>query len=517
MVFWVVKISVYFGFSGSTMAMNVCRSGMIMIQKERIDFFNHNAARNGRYVLYWMQAAQRADCNHALEFALRTANDRGKPLLAVFVLTDYPEANLRHYQFMLEGLAQTQKDLAKRGVLLVVQKGDPQKIIPRLAHQADVVVTDDGYLRIQRQWRKDAAEAVDCTMVGVVTNVIVPIPIASEKENFSAGTLRPRIHRQLKEFLVPVKKTKLAPSSFRLEGATRDRHEMTIERQWVARTSDSLCVEKTVSLMDIHAVLKDMKIDKSVAPSKVFTGGAAEARKHLRKFIKEKLDQYAGKRCDPMLDIQSHLSPYLHFGQISPLEIAIEVSKTKSPGKEAFLEELIVRRELAFNYVFYNPKYDQYDALPNWALNTLRVHAKDKREYLYTLEQLEKAKTHDPAWNAAQMEMVTTGKMHNYMRMYWGKKILEWTKSPKQAFQWALYLNNKYQLDGRDPNSFAGVAWCFGKHDRPWGERKIFGKVRYMNFAGLKRKFNVDAYIKCFTAKQDQVLSKLSLKGICDE
>jgi deoxyribodipyrimidine photo-lyase len=440
-------------------------------QKERIGFLNHKAARNGRYILYWMQAAQRAEWNHALEFAIWTANDRGKPLLAVFVLTEYPEANLRHYQFMLEGLAHTQKDLARRGIVLVVQKGNPEKIVPRLARQADVVIIDDGYLRIHRKWRQGVAEAVDCTMVEVVTNVIVPVAIASDKENFSAGTLRPRIHRQLKEFLVPL-------SSCR-----------------VARTSDSLCVEKTVSLGDIQAVLKGMKIDRSVLPSKVFTGGTEEAKKRLKIFIKEKLDQYGGKRCDPALDIQSHLSPYLHFGQISPLEIVMEVSKTRSPGREAFLEELIVRRELAFNYVWYNPKYDQYDALPNWALNTLRVHAKDKRQYIYTLEQLEKAKTHDPAWNAAQMEMVITGKMHNYMRMYWGKKILEWTKSPKQAFEWALYLNNKYELDGRDPNSFAGVAWCFGKHDRPWGERPIFGKVRYMNFAGLKRKFNVQLYI----------------------
>jgi deoxyribodipyrimidine photo-lyase len=447
-----------------------------MIQKERIGFFNRNAARNGRYILYWMQAAQRAQWNHALEFAIQTANDRGKPLLAVFVLTDYPEANLRHYQFMLEGLAHTQKDLAKRGVLLAIQKGQPKEVIPRLARQADVVITDEGYLRIQRQWRRDVAEAVDCTMVGVVTNVIVPVPFASDKENFSAGTLRPRMHKRLSEFLVPLKQTKLKVPSF-------CHSELDPE-------------SSNVDLVDIPAVLKGLNIDRSVPPSKIYKGGPDEAKKRLKNFIAEKLDQYGSKRCDPTLDIQSHLSPYLHFGQISPLEVAMEVSKTRSPGKEAFLEELIVRRELAFNYVWYNPKYDQYNALPNWALNTLRVHAKDKREYLYSLEQLEKAKTHDPAWNAAQMEMVITGKMHNYMRMYWGKKILEWTRSPKQAFQWALYLNNKYQLDGRNPNSFAGVAWCFGKHDRPWGEREIFGKVRYMNFAGLKRKFNVEGYVE---------------------
>jgi deoxyribodipyrimidine photo-lyase len=444
-----------------------------MTQKERFNFLNQKAPRNGRYILYWMQAAQRADYNHALEFAIQTANEHFKPLLVVFVLTDFPEANLRHYQFMLEGLARTQKDLAKLGILLVVQKGRPEKIVPHLARQADMVITDDGYLRIQRQWRQGVAEAIDCTMMEVITNVIVPAQAASDKENFSAGTLRPRIHKRLNEFLVPLKQTKL---NSRPHG-----NDMSVD---------------SVLLEDINAVLKGMKIDRSVPPSKLYKGGPDEAKKRLKNFIAEKLDQYGGKRSDPMLDIQSHLSPYLHFGQISPLEVALEVGKTKSPGKEAFLEELIVRRELAFNYVWYNRDYDKYQALPNWAMNTLRVHAKDKREYIYTLKQLEQACTHDPAWNAAQMEMVTTGKMHNYMRMYWGKKILEWTKSPKQAFEWALYLNNKYELDGRDPNGFAGVAWCFGKHDRPWVERKIFGKVRYMNFAGLKRKFNVQVYIE---------------------
>jgi deoxyribodipyrimidine photo-lyase len=464
-----------------------------MIQKERIRELNGRPVRDGRYVLYWMQAAQRADYNHALEYAIQTANERCKPLLAVFVLTDYPEANLRHYQFMLEGLAGTQKDLAKRGVVLAIQKGRPEEVVPGLAREADVVITDDGYLRIQRQWRRDVAEAVDCAMTEVVTNVIVPVRTASEKENFSAGTLRPRICRQLREFLVPLRKQKLKCPHVCHSGECQNPVEIAGFRVKPGMTRESI---ESLSLGDVNAILSKMKIDMSVLPSKVFKGGAAEARRRLKKFIAEKLGRYGGNRADPTKDIQSHLSPYLHFGQISPLEIALAVKKTRDPGKATFLEELIVRRELAFNYVWYNPRYDAYDALPRWALNTLNVHAKDKREYIYTLEQLEEARTHDPAWNAAQMEMVAGGKMHNYMRMYWGKKILEWTKSPKQAFEWTLYLNNKYELDGRDPNGFAGVAWCFGKHDRPWGERKIFGKVRYMNFAGLKRKFNVEGYVE---------------------
>ncbi|MEN6306502.1 MAG: deoxyribodipyrimidine photolyase, partial [Anaerohalosphaeraceae bacterium] len=321
-------------------------------------------------------------------------------------------------------------------------------------------------------WRKEVAEAVDCEMVEVITNVIMPVEIVSDKENFSAGTLRPRIHRQLGTFLTGFKSSKLDSRR---------------------RGNDKLM--ESISLDDIESIVRKLKIDRSVPASKVFFGGPVEASNRLKAFIAQKLDSYGERRNDPSLDIQSHLSPYLHFGQISPLEIALAVAGTNSPGKDAFLEELIVRRELAFNYVWYNRRYDEYGALPSWAINTLNVHAKDKREYVYTLEQFESGKTHDPAWNAAQMEMVLTGKMHNYMRMYWGKKILEWTRTPRQAFEWAVYLNNKYQLDGRDPNSFAGVAWCFGKHDRPWGERAVFGKVRYMNYAGLKRKFDPQKYI----------------------
>ncbi len=189
------------------------------------------------------------------------------------------------------------------------------------------------------------------------------------------------------------------------------------------------------------------------------------------------------------------MSPYLHFGQISPLYLALKVLETSSAGKDAYLEELIVRRELSHNFVFFNDKYDTFKSLPPWAMRTLNFHRRDKREYIYSLEQFEKAQTHDPYWNAAQQEMVITGKMHGYMRMYWGKKILEWSKNPRTGFKIALYLNNKYELDGRDPNAFAGVAWCFGKHDRAWSERKVFGKIRYMNAAGLKRKFDIEAYV----------------------
>ena len=239
-----------------------------------------------------------------------------------------------------------------------------------------------------------------------------------------------------------------------------------------------------------------LNVDSSVTPAPDYTGGTEQAKRRLEEFISRKLDGYDTRRNDPNLDGTSNLSPYLHFGQISPLYIALQVGETSSSGKDAFLEELIVRRELSFNFVYYNHQYDSYECLPPWTRRTLEFHLRDRREYVHSLEEFETAKTHDPYWNAAQREMMLTGKMHGYMRMYWGKKILEWSKSPEEGFRIALHLNNKYELDGRDPNGFAGVAWCFGKHDRAWAERPVFGKVRYMNAAGLKRKFDADAYVQ---------------------
>lgn len=443
-----------------------------MIQKERIRELNQESAKDRGFVLYWMQAAQRAEYNHALEYAIRQGNQRQKPVVAVFSLTDdFPEANLRHYTFLLQGLQETHAKLAYRGIQLVILQGTPEKAIPPLAKKADLLITDDGYLRVEQKWRKDVAAAVNCAAYEVTTSLIVPAEEASDKENFSAGTFRPRINRQLDKYLVPLKHIKPAVSSMDL---------------------------KLKSFADLDKALKQLKIDRSVAPSPFFTGGTSQAKQRLRYFITHKLNDYAGKRNDPNQDCQSHMSPYLHFGQISPLYVALQIldSGAAEKNKEAFLEELIVRRELCHNFVRYNARYDDYNALPPWALRTLNFHAKDKRLQTYTLKQLEFAETADPYWNAAQMEMVITGKMHNYMRMYWGKRILEWTPKPEDAFKAALYLNNKYELDGRDSNAFAGVAWCFGKHDRAWTERPVFGKIRYMNAAGLKRKFDIDAYVR---------------------
>ncbi|MEN6425694.1 MAG: deoxyribodipyrimidine photolyase, partial [Phycisphaerales bacterium] len=337
--------------------------------------------------------------------------------------------------------------------------------------EACCVVVDAGHLRVQRQWRADVGQAIECAMEEVETNLIVPVEEAADKENFSAGTFRPRIRRTLDLYMVELKQRR------------------------VARDSLGLGLDG-LDLRDAARIVADLKVDGSVGRVSGLQGGAREARRRLGEFLTNKLDDYATTRNDPNCDVQSHLSPYLHFGQISPLQVAMEAKRASGKGKDAFLEELIVRRELSHNFVYHNRQYDRFDCLPPWVMRTLDYHRRDKREYVYSQEQFETARTHDPYWNAAQREMVLTGRMHGYMRMYWGKKILEWTRTPREAFRIALYLNNRYELDGRDPNGFAGVAWCFGKHDRAWGERPIFGKVRYMNASGLRRKFDPDAYVK---------------------
>ncbi len=450
-----------------------------MIHPSRIQPLNSRSIQDGRYVLYWMQASQRVECNHALEYAVGEANERNLPVVVVFGLTEqFPEANLRHYAFMLEGLEEVRKRLNSRGIRFVLVHRSPELAATAMAEEAALVVADRGYLRIQRQWRNHVAKNAPCSVVQVESEAVVPVETASPKEEYTAGTLRPKLQRILEGYLVPLKEKTVRKDSLSLRLDADPEGELT-------------------------SLLKKMKIDRSVSPVRAFRGGTARANALLEGFIAKKIRHYDELRNDPGLDYSSHLSPYLHFGQISPLAVALRISGERSvpaAARESFLEELIVRRELGMNFVFYNDRYDEYECLPDWARKTLAEHAKDRREYLYGPEQWERAGTHDPYWNAAQREMMITGKMHNYMRMYWGKKILEWSRTPAEAFRTAITLNNRYELDGRDPNGFAGVAWCFGKHDRAWSERKVFGKIRYMNDAGLKRKFDMDAYLKKVSA-----------------
>jgi deoxyribodipyrimidine photo-lyase len=446
-----------------------------MIHDERITLLNHIPIQKGKYVLYWMQSSQRAEYNHALEYALTQANDLSLPLLVAFgLMDDYPDANLRHYTFMLQGLQDAQKTLVKRGIKMVVQHGNPADVAIKLSKDAALVVVDRGYLRPAKSWREKAAKEMPCKLIQIETDVVVPVDTVSDHAEFAARTIRPKITKQFDKFIQPLEKVPVKKKSLDLDMSGLD-------------------------LSDVTKLAESLKLDKSVLPvDTLYSGGQTTARKTFLDFLEHRFNNYVPNRNQPQTSDTSYMSRYLHFGNISPLELVFML-REKGRGREnieSYIEEVIVRRELSMNFCNFTPNYDSYDCIPAWAKKTLDEHRHDKRSRLYSLEQLEQAQTHDSYWNAAQKEQVYTGYMHNYMRMYWGKKILEWSKTPEEAFKNALYLNNKYFIDGRNANGFVGVAWCFGLHDRPWTERTIFGKVRYMNAAGLERKADPKAYVQ---------------------
>ncbi|SFN65807.1 deoxyribodipyrimidine photo-lyase [Proteiniclasticum ruminis] len=446
-----------------------------MIEKERIKHLNHIKESEGDYVLYWMQASQRLHYNHAFQYALLESERLSLPLVVYFGLMDhFPDAALRHYQFMVEGLLEVKSALSKKGIRFVVVHNSPEIGARKLSENAAVLVTDRGYLRIERDFRNRIKEKVSCPFIQVETNVVVPVDTVSQKEEYAAATIRRKIERLLPEFT----------------------HPMELGPYEVPMYSDALPVEEML-FENLAEILHDLDLDRGVLPvSHYFRGGYSEAKKHLKKFLEEKYSNFASLRNDPAVDVASNLSPYLHFGQISPLEIYLSLPLDLSENRASMVDELIVRRELAMNFVEHNPQYDTFGSISSFARDTLLIHKNDPRSYLYTKKELEESKTHDPYWNAAQSELVLKGKMHGYMRMYWGKKVIEWTASPEEAYDILVYLNNRYSLDGRDPNGYAGIAWCFGKHDRAWKEREIFGKVRYMNDKGLERKFSIGTYVK---------------------
>jgi len=442
------------------------------VAEERVRILNDATVRAGEYVLYWMQSSHRTEENPALRYAIERADQAHLPLIVYFGLwQSYPEANLRHFRFMLEGLAEVGHSLESKGIRFVLRTEAPEKGVCALAKNAAVVIVDRGYLRQQQSWYRTVAEQCRCPLVQIEGNVVVPVEAASQKEEYSAATFRPKITRLLDRFLHPV------------ETGSPQRSSLSLDLPTLADESPD-------------ALLVPLTIDRTVPASGLFTGGPTEANRRFEQFLQHRLDGFADNRNDPGGDGGSDMSPYLHFGQVSPVTLALLAQDHGGSGTPAFLEELIVRRELAVNFVRYNDQYDSLASLPAWARKTLAEHQSDQREYGYSIDELGRAATHDPYWNAAQLEMMKTGKMQGYMRMYWGKKILEWSKTPQDAYSAALHLNNKYEIDGRDPSGYAGIAWCFGKHDRPWGEREIFGMVRYMNAEGLKRKFAMDRYIE---------------------
>jgi len=451
------------------------------IQAERVQVLQEgDPDPDGRYVLYWMQQSVRTELNHALEYAIHRANELELPLLVGFgLMDDYPEANARHYAFLLEGLADVAKAFSKRTIHFVVQRGAPAAVAIGLAGDAALVVCDRGYLRHLRQWREQLVEAVDVPVVQVESDVVVPVELASDKREHAARTIRPKITRHLGRFLVPLKATTLKTTTV-----------PDVEGEDVS---------------DPAAYLARLDVDGSVPPVPLFEGGTSAAMATLRGFIRDKLGDYSAHRNQPQTDDVSHMSKYLHYGHISPVAIALAIDEAGGPNAGDYLEELIVRRELPMNFVYYEKDYDMYSALPEYAKKTLAEHKGDEREHSYTRTQLEQAQTHDPYWNAAMREMVHTGYMHNHMRMYWGKKIIEWSATPEAAYRTTLYLNNKYFLDGRDANSFSNVSWVFGNQDRGWTERPVLGKVRWMSAGGLERKSKPKEYV----AKVDALIAKV--------
>jgi len=438
--------------------------------------------RKGSYILYWMQQSQRVHFNHALDHAIQLANQYDLPVLVYFGLTSgYPEANTRHYQFMLEGLKEVKDTLAKFHISFVLKLESPELgILPLLDH-AHTLVMDMGYMKHQVKWRNDIVIYADQNFMDIRidmidTDMIVPVRVASDKAEYGAYTLRPKIKKLYHEF--------------------RDFKRTT--------TLNNVTPVQMVSdddLSNLSITLSKLNLDQSVSISPLYRGGYLAFSKLFVDFVMNKANFYKDSN-DPSKQLTSKFSMYLHFGQISSLDILERMMVAQSQGQidgesfDAFIEQLLVRRELAYNYVTYQKGYDDFNQMTEpWAYMTMREHEFDKKDYIYSKEELELSQTHDPYFNAAMKEMFYTGYMHNYMRMYWAKKVIEWTPTFKEAYDLIIYLNNKYFIDGSDANSYAGVAWCFGKHDRAWTERHIFGKLRYMNDKGLERKFDIQSYV----------------------
>jgi deoxyribodipyrimidine photo-lyase len=432
---------------------------------------------HGRCVVYWMQRAQRGCDNPALNAAVLAANALGKPVVVFFApVPFYPHANLRHFQFLQEGIPDMARDLERRGIGFVLRPYPDHQLLKFCEEvRPALLIGDENPLREPEQWRQKVARELSVPFWTVDADVVVPRRLLG-KEHYAARTIRPRLFAALPEFLIP-------PQNPRAQVTWRPPREF----QSAKATDD---------------VVSGWKIDRSVGPVSSWRGGTHSGMRALRRFVDHNLAQYPELRNHPEVDGTSHLSPYLHFGHLGPHTVALAVQRAKAPqaAKAAFLEQLIVRRELAVNFVRFNPAYDSLECTEPWANRTLAEHASDRRPVIYTQQQLESAATHDDLWNAAQVQMVNTGWMHNYLRMYWAKKILEWSPSPQVAYQTAVFLNDRYELDGRDPNGYAGIAWgLVGKHDRPWFNRPIFGNIRYMSQAGISRKFDAAKYISRFS------------------
>ncbi len=482
--------------------------------KERITNVNGREFGGGRFVLIWAHKALRIEDNAVLSFACSLANELKVPLLYPMpIYTIMPFSQFRHHEFIMQGISEMIPGLQKLNVEIVICFGDLIDTFLSLASEAAAVVTMETYLKFHHKWRTDIPALIKCPFISVESRLLFPPSVLTDKAAYNAASLRRKIH------------ARVTPEDFEPVPVVPVQHEADAN---LNKLINSLLPENSrITMQEAMAHYEQVFLDAQqmdninthVGPSDFFKGGSKEARAYLKFFLENSLEEFHAKRNDPGIDHQTKLSPYINYGMISVQEVVREVVralrismwdflglvKDFKPGTHpdarvngalTLFEEMIVRRELAFNYVYYTPDYDQYSALPAWARTTLREHVTDTRKQLYTPDALEQADTSDPYWNAAQKELVITGKMHGYMRMYWGKKILQWCAEPEDAFQIAIHLNDKYSLDDRDPNGYAGVGWCFGLHDRAWPPFPIFGTVRTMSETGLSRKFDMNSYLK---------------------
>jgi deoxyribodipyrimidine photo-lyase len=463
-----------------------------MVHRERITVLGGPESEGTGPVVYWMNRDCRIHDNWAYQYARELGKAAECPVLVAYNLSPgFLSGGYRQHVFKVRGLMEVEEQCAQVGTpfFLVGEKGMHEFLA---IHKARAVVTDFSPLRTQQAWVADVVRTATCRVYEIDAHNIVPVKVASTKAEFAARTIRPKIHRRIAEFLDDFPRLTNYPYAY----------------------------TGKVPAIDWDAVLS-MEGLAEVPEATWITPGYTAGMRALHSFVEHRLEKYADARNDPNQEGQSGLSPYFHYGQIAPQRAALlalrahgepekVVATIMDPKRNgsaeegsslaSFLEELIVRRELADNFCFYTKDYDRVEGFPAWAQATLAAHRGDAREYVYTRAQFEHAKTHDELWNAAQREMTSTGKMHGYLRMYWAKKILEWTASPEDAMKIAMYLNDKYELDGRDPNGYVGISWSIGgTHDRPWFTRPIFGTVRYMARSGCEKKFSVADYIKRFS------------------
>uniref|UniRef100_A0A0P4WEL0 Deoxyribodipyrimidine photo-lyase n=1 Tax=Scylla olivacea TaxID=85551 RepID=A0A0P4WEL0_SCYOL len=438
-------------------------------------------------IVYWMSRDQRVQDNWAMLFAQRLALKYKVSLHVVFCLVPkFLDATIRHYHFMLKGLEEVESECQKLDIPFNLLLGEPVDVLPDFIknHNIGGLVTDFSPLRVPRRWLKDVKKAIpqNIPMCQVDAHNIVPCKKASDKQEYSAKTIRKKIHDKLPEFL-----TNFPP---------------VIKHPYKSKEENEA--------VDWEAAEKSLEVDQTVKSVEWAVPGTQAGHDTLNEFCLKRLRKYATQRNDPNVNALSNLSPWLHFGQVSAQRCVLEVKRYKKQLKEGvdgFVEEAVVRRELADNYCYYQENYDRIEGAYQWAITTLNNHKKDPRPYLYSLETLMEARTHDELWNSAQIQLVKEGKIHGFMRMYWAKKILEWTASPETALETAIYLNDRFSLDGRDPNGYVGCMWSIcGIHDQGWGERNVFGKIRYMNYDGCKRKFKIDGYVSRYGGKKHKYI-----------